>query len=146
MGYPSYAQESSAEQEVKKVIETFFEGFHTRDSMLMKSVVNDKVVMQSISKDSQGEIRLNHEDFSKFLRSIVTIPSNISFREELHSYSINLDDSMANVWTPYSLFVNNTFRHCGVNNFQLIKKNDKWQIIYLVDTRRTEECDQKILK
>lgn len=146
LGHSSYAQDTRGEQEVKEVIETFFEGFHARDSMLMKSVVNDQVVMQSISKNSEGEVTLNHEDFNKFLRSVMAIPSNINFREELHSYSINIDGSMANVWTPYSLFVNDTFRHCGVNNFQLFKKEDKWEIIYLVDTRRREGCDQRKLE
>ena len=140
------AQETAEEQEVKNVIETFFEGFHSRDSTVMKSVVNDKMVLQSISKNSQGEITLNHEDFGRFLRSIMAIPGNVEFREELHSYTINMDGPMANVWTPYSLFVNGVFRHCGVNNFQLFNKEGEWEIIYLVDTRREEGCDQKKLE
>lgn len=143
LGFPSFGQENVEEQEVKEVIETFFEGFHSRDSMIMKSVVNDKIVMQSISKNAQGEVKLTEEDFGKFMRSIMAIPLTTEFREELHSYSINMDGEMANVWTPYSLFVNDQFRHCGVNSFQLAKQEGDWKIIYLVDTRRREGCDER---
>ena len=142
----AFAQDDSGEEEIKEVINTFFEGFHARDSVLMKSVVNDKVVMQSIGKDEQGETALHQTDFSKFLKSIVSIPATTNFREELHSFSIQVDGDMANAWTPYSLYVNEVFQHCGVNNFQLFRKNGKWQIIYLVDTRRKEGCDQRKLK
>ncbi len=47
---------------------------------------------------------------------------------------------MANAWTPYEFWYNGNFSHCGVNSFQLIKKDEKWKIIYLVDTRRKEGC------
>lgn len=143
LSFSSFAQERPEEQEIKQVIETFFDGFHTRDSMIMKSVVNDKVVMQSISKNAQGEVKLTQEDFGKFMRSIMAIPLTTEFREELHSYTINMDGEMANVWTPYSLFVNEQFRHCGVNSFQLAKQEGEWKIIHLVDTRRREGCDER---
>jgi hypothetical protein len=142
----SYAQEVSEEVYVKETIKTFFDGFHSRDSLMMKSVVNDKVVMQSIGKNAEGEITLQHEDFHKFLRSIVSIPVGTDFKEVLHSYEVKIDGDMANVWTPYSLYVNEVFQHCGVNNFQLFRKDGEWQIIYLVDTRRKEGCDERKLK
>lgn len=142
----SYAQETSEKENVKQTIDTFFEGFHSRDSLIMKSVVNEKIVMQSIGRNREGELKLHHEDFSKFLKSIVSIPATTGFREELHSYEIKIDADMANVWTPYSLYVNGIFQHCGVNNFQLFRKEGEWQIIYLVDTRRKEGCEERKMK
>lgn len=144
--FSAHAQEISEEGEIKEVINTFFEGFHARDSVLMKSVVHDKVIMQSIGKNQQGQAILHHEDFSKFLKSIVSIPATTNFREDLHSYSIQVDGNMASAWTPYSLYVNDVFQHCGVNNFQLFRTNGEWNIIYLVDTRRKEGCEPRKLK
>ena len=135
------AQETNEEQVVKEAIVVFFDGFHARDSTIMKSVVNDAVIMQSIGKDGSGEIALHQGDFGAFLKSITAIPEGTSFQEKLHSYKIRVDGNMANVWTPYSLFVNDQFSHCGVNNFQLFKKDGVWKIIYLIDTRRTEGCE-----
>ena len=146
IGFSCFAQKTSEEENVKAAIDIFFEGFHSRDSLIMKSVVNEEVVMQSISKNPEGKMTLNQEDFGNFLRSIVAIPSQTEFREELHFYDVSIDGNMANVWTPYSLYVNDVFRHCGVNSFQLFKKDGKWKIIYLVDTRRKEDCDQRKLE
>lgn len=137
------AQETSEEKQLRETIEIFFEGFHQRDSLLIKSVTGDDIVMQSIGKDESGKTVLHQEDFNSFLKSIVSIPLETSFREELHSFEIRREEDMANVWTPYSLFINDIFSHCGVNNFQLMKKNGNWQIIYIVDTRRKEGCDIK---
>ncbi|GAB2770798.1 nuclear transport factor 2 family protein [Actinomadura fibrosa] len=127
--------------QVKKTIETFFEGFHARDSIVMKSVLADDVVVQTIGKAKTGEIKLHHEDIHKVLKGIVSIPLETSFEEVLHGYDIKVDGQMANAWTPYSLYINSAFSHCGVNNFQLFKDNGKWKIIYLIDTRRKEGCE-----
>lgn len=52
-----------------------------------------------------------------------------------------IDDTMAMAWTPYNLFVNNEFHHCGVDVFTLRKIEDQWKILQIDDTRRTEDCD-----
>ncbi len=140
------AQESSEEQEVQKIIETFFEGFHARDSLIMKSVMADEIMIHTIGKDKTGELELVQEEPGRVLRGIISIPLETDFKEVLHSYNIQNDGAMANAWVPYSFYVNETFSHCGVNNFQLLKRNNKWKIIYLVDTRRREGCEEKKLK
>lgn len=140
------AQNSSEEDVVKKTVETFFEGFHARDSIIMKSVLADKVVVQTIGKAKSGEIKLHHEDIHKVLKGIVSIPLETSFKEVINGYDIRIDGAMANVWTPYSFYMNGEFSHCGVNNFQLFKKDGEWEIIYLIDTRRREGCEEKKLK
>ena len=128
--------------EVKKVIEAFFEGFHTQDSLLMKSVVADEIRLQSIEKKRDGEPLLHQETFSKFLKAIVGIPEGKEIREELHSFSIQVDGDMASVWTPYSFYFDGNFSHCGINNFLLIKNKGQWKIFHLVDTRRREGCQE----
>jgi hypothetical protein len=30
-----------------------------------------------------------------------------------------------------------------MNNFQLLKQKENWEIIYLIDTRRKEGCEEK---
>ena len=140
------AQNASEEAAVKKAIDTFFEGFHARDSIVMKSILADDVVIQSIGKDKSGEIGITGEDVHKMLKGIVGIPLKTDFKEVLHSYDIKVDGAMAQAWTPYSFFVNGEFSHCGVDSFQLYKDNGAWKIIYLIDTRRKEGCEEKKLK
>jgi hypothetical protein len=125
----------SQNEDVKQVVVTFFKGFHAKDSITMKSVCADKMILQSISESSKVT-QLKNDSAQDFFRSIATIPNTILFEEKLLDYSIQVDGAMAHVWTPYEFYVNNKFSHKGVNAFTLFKENEQWKIVYLIDTRR----------
>ncbi|MDL2144314.1 MULTISPECIES: nuclear transport factor 2 family protein [Flavobacterium] len=127
---------NAQQQEVQKSIETFFEGFHQRDTVRMKSVCADRIVLQSISESLVKGNKLTEENVGKFYKSIATIPSNIEFSEKILSYNIQIDGTIAHVWAPYQFYVNDKLSHSGVNTFTLFKEKDNWKIIYLIDTRR----------
>jgi len=135
------AQESD-ETKVQKTIEAFFDGFHKQDSLLIKQTVSDGIIAQTIGKNKDGTTTLQTEDFSKFLKSIVSISDTVNFQEKILSFSIQVDGAMANAWTPYEFWYNDAFSHCGVNSFQLIKDGADWKIIYLIDTRRKKGCKE----
>lgn len=139
--FGSVSAQTVAETEVKQTITTFFEGFHKQDSTIIKRVVFKDIVLQSIGNNKEGILQLKTQDFSEFLKAIVSIPKDQKFEEKLLSYHIQIDGSMAHVWTPYEFWFNGVFSHCGVNSFQLIKENDQWKIFYLVDTRRRDGCE-----
>jgi hypothetical protein len=125
----------SQNEEAKQVVVTFFKGFHAKDSITMKSVCADKMILQSISESSKGT-QLKNDSAQDFFRSIATIPNTILFEEKLLDYSIQVDGAMAHVWTPYEFYLNNKLSHKGVNAFTLFKDNGLWKIVYLIDTRR----------
>ncbi len=128
------------EKVVKGAVEEFFIGFHEQDSLKIKQVVHPNVMMQSIGRNQMGDLELSKQDFSGFLKSICSIPSGTKFEERIHSYEIKMDGKMANVWTPYSFYINGNLSHCGTNSFQLFKRNGVWKIFYIVDTRDKEDC------
>ena len=140
------AQNSSEEEKLKEVVDTFFEGFHARDSTIMKSAFHEDPVVQTIAKTKEGETKLVNEELEKVLKGIVSIPLETTFKEVLHDYVIKIDGDMANAWTPYSFYLNDAFSHCGVNSFQMLRQNGEWKVIYLIDTRRREGCDEKKMK
>jgi len=134
-----FAQESE-EAKVQKTIEDFFDGFHKQDSLLIKQTVAKGIIAQTIGNTKEGTKVVKTEDFSKFLKSIVSIPDTVRFQEKLLSFNIQVDGAMANAWTPYEFWYKDAFSHCGVNSFQLFKDGEDWKIIYLIDTRRKEGC------
>lgn len=135
------AQESE-KVAVQKAIETFFEGFHKQDSIQIKSTVSNAILLQTIAQDESGNVKVKNQDFSGFLKSVVGIPKTTKFKEIIKEFSIQIDGPMANAWTPYEFRIDDTFHHCGVNSFQLVNDADKgWQIVYLIDTRRKENCN-----
>ncbi len=135
------AQEGE-QQAVQKTIEAFFDGFHQQDAAAIEETIASGVILQTIAKDSLGNNVVRTEDFSKFIKGIVSIPKTMKFKETIKSYSIQVDGPMANAWTAYEFHVNDTFSHCGVNSFQLVKQEGTWKIIYLIDTRRKKGCEK----
>ncbi|WP_245980571.1 hypothetical protein [Flagellimonas lutimaris] len=93
LGTLGYAQgpnpsNEEVENQVKQVIETFFDGFHKQDSTIIKSTVADQIVLQTTGRNPEGKTLFKTEEFSKFLKSIVSIPDSIKFQEKLTSFSI----------------------------------------------------------
>lgn len=122
-------------KEVEQTIKTFFEGFHQRDSIKIKSVCAEKMILQSISEGKKGT-KFEDEKPSNFYKSIATIPNDVQFQEKILSYNIQIDGTMAHAWTPYEFYVNGKLSHSGVNAFTLFKEDKVWKIIHLIDTRR----------
>lgn len=125
---------------VKNVIETFFKGFHAQDSLVMKSVLANEVVLQTTGRNKQGKTLFRTEKIEKLIHSITSIPDSVAFEEKLTSWSIQVDRTMANAWVGYEFWLNGQFSHCGINSFQLIDFDGEWKIIYLIDTRGRAGC------
>jgi len=132
--------EIDAQEQVKQVIETFFDGFHKQDSSIIKNTLIDKVVLQTTGRDLEGKTRFREENLSEVLASICSIPDSIKFEERLTSFSIQVDRTMANAWVGYEFWLNDEFSHCGINSFQLVDFDGEWKIIYLIDTRGKAGC------
>lgn len=127
----SFAQEN----EIQLTIGKFFNAFHQRDSIALKKVCSENLVLHSISESEKGN-KFSVEKASNFYKSIATIPLSIKFEEKILSFKVQVDVAMAHVWIPYEFYVNDQLSHSGVNSFQLFKENDGWKVVYILDTRR----------
>lgn len=140
-GSVAVAQSSTEGIRIQKTIDDFFLAFHQQDTTFIRTLTQSSVSLQSVVVGNEGQIRVKSEGFGTFLKSIASIPSTTRFKEELHSYKIQHDDRIAQVWTPYSFYVNDSLSHCGVNAFTLYKdESGHWKIVGIVDTRR-KDCN-----
>jgi len=133
--------QSIADEDIRKTIETFFEGFHKGDTILMKSVMIEKIIMQTAYTNKEGKDILATDEPGKLVKAIGSRTADQKWDERILSYSIQVDGNMANAWTEYEFWFNDEFSHCGVNSFQLFNDGGTWKIIYLIDTRRTSNCE-----
>lgn len=138
-----FAQSSDEELAVKKVVEDFFKAFHAQDSLRMKKVVGDNVLLQTTGKNKDGKTMFQTQKIEKLYRSIVAIPDSVQFQEKLTSWSIQVDRTMANAWVGYEFWINDKFSHCGINSFQMVNFDGDWKIVYLIDTRGRVGCLEK---
>ena len=137
----AFGQTEKTTNTPKKLVVDFFEAFHAQDTIKLKSFALDGIKMQSVSMDAEGNTKLSSDDYSKFLKSIASIPADASFEEKLHEFRVEENGLLATVTTPYSFYFNENFSHCGVNSFQLVKFNGEWKITSLIDTRTKKNCD-----
>lgn len=140
LGVTSVTAQEKEQASVKRVVETFFEGFHKQDSVLMKSVLAREVVLQTTGRNKEGKTQFKNEKINRLITSIVSIPDSVSFEEKLTSWSIQVDRTMANAWVGYEFWLNGQFSHCGINSFQMVNFDGDWKIIYLIDTRGKSGC------
>jgi len=126
---------TAQENEIQLTIGNFFNAFHQRDSIALKKVCSENLVLHSISESEKGT-QFSVEKAANFYKSIATIPLSMKFEEKILGFKVQIDGAMAHVWTPYEFYLNDKLSHSGVNSFQLYKENDGWKVVYILDTRR----------
>lgn len=128
----------SEEDKIKTVVTHLFSGMKTGDSALTRSAFSKNCIMQTIvNKNEKLSVRTEQiDDFIKFIGS----PHKEKFDERIVFSKILIDGPLATVWTDYKFYIDDKFSHCGVNSFQLAKLDNRWQIVYLIDTRRKDNC------
>jgi hypothetical protein len=134
------ANAQSAADSVKTTIDKLFAAMQASDGALLKSTFADSAILQTISRNKDGEIQIKNETVGAFATSISQLQKGDADERIVYDV-IKIDGPLAIVWTPYKFYYKGVFSHCGVNSFQLVKLKGDWKIQYLIDTRRKKECD-----
>lgn len=121
----------------EKTVRSFFNAFHAKDTVAMKTLIHQEIVVGTVMHNSKDTL-LKVDDAQALYISLSSIPDSIQFKEELTNIEVQDEGLLAQVWTPYAFFVDDKESHRGVNSFTLINSGGKWKIIYLVDTRRRD--------
>ncbi len=132
----------SAEDSVKAVINKMFTGMRAADPVLLKSSFADSMVLQTISRNKEGQLIVRNEDPAGFI-DFISKESPGNADERIVFDVVKVDGPLAIAWTPYNFYYKGQFSHCGVNSFQLVRFNGEWKIQYLIDTRRKQGCIEK---
>ncbi len=124
---------------VHHIIIKLFDGMREGDSAKVASVFKKNVRMLSFSSKKTGESVLYEGKLSDFLIAIGS-PHEEIWDEKIWDTEIQIDGNLAQIWTQYGFYIGEKFSHCGVDAFQLVKENEQWKIINLMDTRRVKGC------
>ena len=137
---PSVSCNQNLEKEkLKSVVETFFEGFHNKDSLVINSVIDSSFNINTTSfKKNDGILR--NINGANFVSAIISRPDSPIWEEKLFSFDIKIDEPLANVWVDYEFWIDDKLNHCGVNSIHLLKKKSGWKIFNISDSRR-KDCN-----
>jgi len=134
------AQDKTDEEAVKATINLLFDGMRNADSVMIRKAFANQNTMETIVKTKDGNTVVRRESVDGFIKSIAA-PHPEKYDERIVFAKILIDSQLASVWTDYKFYIGDKFSHCGVNSFQLVKLNDGWKIVYIIDTRRKEGCN-----
>ena len=136
------AQKRGETKAVRVAVQNFFKGFHKGDVALLKKTIHKDLHSQTTFIDGKGKsvIRTDAEAYDALVGFAQKVKPTDDYFEKILSYTIHVDGNLASVWTPYEFYNKGKFSHCGANSFQLFNNNGNWEIIYLVDTRRKNDC------
>ena len=141
---PSLIAQNGNTEDSLKVYETvlqLFDGMREGDSAKVHRCFSNSVQLISTSTNKDGEEKVHRGNLQQFLNGVGK-PHTEIWDERLSNVSIHVDGAVAQLWTDYQFYVGDSFSHCGVDAFNLVKKDGRWKIVSLLDTRRKVGCNQ----
>lgn len=127
--------QSEEELKIRKSIDTVFEAMQSADSVLLKSVLSPDCSLRTVGIGKET-VKYQNDKIEDFIKSIGTPRPTMKLEERLLDYKINIDDALAVAWTPYEFYVNDKLSHFGTNVFTLVKIDNNWKIVSIIDTRK----------
>lgn len=122
------------EAAVVAAAERLFEAMRTNDGALARSVFHPTARLGRATEDG---ISFNPAD--GFIERIGT-PKDQVWDEPIWDWTVQVDGRLAQMWTKYAFYLDETFSHCGVDAIEFYRSESGWQITQLVDTNRQEDC------
>jgi hypothetical protein len=130
------AQSASEKNEVLRVVQQFFDALEKQDTLAWNGL---------FIKDARNYYIGVRNDS---VRSGTQDPFHFKFRPDeiirermrKSGVTVQVHGRIAMVWAPYDLWVNNTYSHCGVDVFTLLKSPSGWKIATAAFTIEKEGC------
>ena len=86
-----------------------------------------------------GARRVGTPTWAEFTSGLTAGPER--FEEQMPNPTVAIDGNIATVWGRYVFKIDGQTSHCGVNHFDLIRRNDAWTIVNLTWSQRTTGCE-----
>jgi hypothetical protein len=132
--------QSAEEKVVLAVVERVFEGMRRADSAMVRSTIAEGARFAGV--DSTGAIRFGTLD--GWISAIAN--SGGRWEEPLYNVEVRVDGHMAQVWAPYTFYLDKKVRHCGIDSIELLRTSAGWKITQISDTQRRENCPDPLNK
>ena len=109
------------------------------DSLLAALSSGDRATLGRLTLDSSvvggAGVRDGVERFSLRTWGLYTASaSSATFTERGFDATARVQDRVAVVWMPYDLYRGDTWSHCGVDTFTLMKSEGRWRVAALIYT------------
>ena len=130
----AFADEETAVIEVVKV---FFEAMTAKDVALSRTLMTADGVLYGY-RETEAGLQIVRPTHANYLEGLAGRENELI--ERFWDPKVLLHDRMAVVWTPYDLYVDGEFSHCGIDSFSLLKAQEGWIITGIVFSMEADNC------
>ncbi len=117
------------------VAKRLFDGMRAHDSTMVRSAFAPGAMMSGVPRSGQP---VGFQSVDGFVKAVGTPAA--PWDEQIFDPVVHVDGDLATLWTFYTFSLGETFSHCGVDAFQLMRLGGEWKIAFLSDTRRKADC------
>lgn len=140
IAFPAFTQNHHSDSvQIADIIQDVFDGMRESDTSKMAPHMHPNVKMQSLTIDESGN-KISQLNGAEGWLNAVANNKGAVYDEQVDNLRILSDGGVATAWMDYKFYLGDELSHCGVNSFQFIKIDEKWKIIYIIDSRKKENC------
>lgn len=134
---PAVADEAEDRVAVVSIVQAFFDAMTDRNVAGMRTMLTEDGIFYGYRESDDGlqVVRPTHREYMDGLAG-----GKQRLIERFWEPQVLLHDRMAVVWTPYDLYVDGTFSHCGIDNFNFLKTEQGWKITGIVFSMESANC------
>jgi hypothetical protein len=137
------AAQTTDEQQVLGVVNRVFDGMRAADSAMVRATFAEGARFASVDMRATPP-KMKYDSVDGWLGGIARSANR--WDEQIYDVQARVDAGIAQVWAPYTFYLDKKISHCGVNMLQLLKTPDGWKITQLSDSRKREGCPDPLGK
>ncbi|MCC6930183.1 MAG: nuclear transport factor 2 family protein [Gemmatimonadaceae bacterium] len=129
--------DKGARDSVVAVVQEFFRSMHDNDPAAAQRIMVDNGASFATRLSGDSAIMRSASFASHFDRLRAAKDTVL---ERMWDPTVHVHGSVAVVWTPYDLFVNGRFSHCGIDAFTLVRAGRTWKVASVSYTVEPAGC------
>lgn len=126
------------ETEILATIDAMFGALAARDREAMLDQVISSGRVTSVASMESGAATIWSVAWQDYMSSLPD--DDTVYEEQLIDHSILIDGDIAAVWGNYLFHIDGELAHCGVDHFDMIRAENRWRILNLTWSERSEGC------
>ena len=134
---PVRAQEAEREA-VLAVVQEFFDTMTAADSAGARAVMLPEGVSFGVREQADG-LFLRSRSNADYIAGLAGREERVV--ERMWDPTVLIHERLAVVWTPYDIYVDGEFLHCGVDAFTLLETEEGWRIATAAFTMEPTGCE-----
>lgn len=140
---PTSAQSTADEQAILNTVDQFVTALAERNRQLLTSITVQGSLNISTSIGASGDQRIRIQNYTQLLNNLSS--EGPALLERYWDPTVLIQRDIAVFWAPYDFHVNGEFSHCGIDSFQLIKRDERWLLTNLSWTVERTGCAESPL-